>query len=290
MPLKTYKKAMPAYVALTTPDYFYIQPMEQPLSTPPNMWSLLAGVYRGLKGIVATSTAAGLVIPAVFILGGLLVLYRQALPTIADQVKAASGYYDQGTTALVGNNYIADRLKYISNPGSDYFSNISKALSGQSTSIDQAVTAYDGTMYLTIPALGFNRLPVSANVESNVKEVYDQILTSSLAHFKGTSLPINTNPGNTVIYGHSASGSYNPTPEDVLAAFTFLSDLKAGDAITLEMNGTVYNYRMSKSKIVKPEDVSVLESQGGKDILTLITCYPPGNNSQRYVATATKVN
>lgn len=290
MPLKSYKKALPAYVALTTPEYLYVQPMEQPLSTPPNMWSLLAGLYRGLKAVVATSSAAGLVIPALFIIGGALVLYRQALPSITDQVKAASGYYDQGTASLVGNDYIADRLKYISNPGSDYFSNISKALNTNPNTIDAAVTGYSGTMYLTIPALGFDRLPVSANVESSVKEVYDQVLTTSLAHFKGTSLPINTSPGNTVLYGHSASGSYNPSPDDVLAAFTFLSDLKAGDAITLEMNGVTYNYRMTRSKIVKPEDISVLEAQGSKDLLTLITCYPPGNNSQRYVAVATKVN
>lgn len=294
MPLKTYRKATPAFAALDNynyADYLYIAPnIDEITANPPNMWSLLAGFYRGLKSLVATSSTAGLLIPSLFIIGGLIVIYQQFLPGITDQVKAATGYYDQGTTALVSDHYISERQKYISNPGSDYFMGIQNALAKSKFSLDTTAANFAGTMYLTIPALKFNRLPIKANVESSDKAAYDKVLTSALAHFKGTSLPFNSTAGNTVIYGHSAGGSYNPSPDDVLAAFSFLSDLKAGDIIIVEANGISHTYRMSKSRIVKPEDVTVLDNQNGKDTLTMITCYPPGNNSQRYVATATKVN
>lgn len=287
MPLKTYRKAVPAYVG-AMPAATYFQPAI-PVAEYPNMWSLLAGAYRGLKNLVATSSGAGLVIPSLLIIAGALVLYHQFLPNIVVSIRNAVGYYNQGNVSLVSENYIADRLKFVSNPGSDYFNQISSVLQRGLGSIDPAVKNYQGTMYLTVPSLGFNRLPVSANVESSVKAVYDQVLNTSLAHFKGTNLPFANQIGNTVIYGHSASGSYSPSPNDVLAAFSFLSNLKAGDTIMLEVGGQTYKYQMFRSKIVKPEDISVLDSQG-RDTLTLITCHPPGNNSQRYVAVATRVN
>ncbi|MBL8015158.1 MAG: sortase [Candidatus Doudnabacteria bacterium] len=291
MPLKTYRKAMPAYVDVAgyTPTFYFEPPAVTVSDYPPNMWSMLAGFYRGLKNLVATYSAAGLFIPAILVVAGGLVNYHQFLPNIVTGIRDASGYYNQGTVSLVSDNYIVDKLKFISNPGADYFNKINSALSQGLGAIDPAIKEYAGTMYLTIPSLGFNRLPITANVESNSKEIYDQVLTSSLAHFKGTSLPFADKIGNTVIYGHSASGSYNPSPTDVLAAFSFLSELKAGDTIMLEVAGQTYKYQMYRSKIVKPEDVSVLDSQG-RDTLTLITCHPPGNNSQRYVAVATKVN
>lgn len=290
MPIKSYRKAMPAYAALPACPNLYFQPVVEEIQNyPPNMWSVIAGFYTGLKNLVASSSFAGLVIPLLFIIGGAFVIYNQFRPAITEQLLYSVDYYNQGTASPVETNYIADRLKYVSNPGQDYFDIIADSLSTHSAEVPASVQTYAETMYLTIPSLGFNRLPIKPNVESNVKSIYDSVLTSALAHFKGTSLPVSEVPGNTVLYGHSAGGSYNPTPTDVLAAFTFLPNLKVGDLITIEAGGTEYRYRMTKSKIVKPDDTSVLYASGSKDSLTLITCFPAGNNSHRYVAVATPV-
>jgi LPXTG-site transpeptidase (sortase) family protein len=55
--------------------------------------------------------------------------------------------------------------------------------------------------------------------------------------------------------------------------FRHLVELKKGDQVMLQRDGKTFTYEVSGYKIVKPEDVSVI--QPTKDNrLTLITCYP----------------
>lgn len=289
MALKVYRKTSPSLATIGSySDYFSIKDIDNYSPEPINMWSLFARFYGGLKNLVASSTSAGVVIPLLFIVAGAGVLYMNYRQPIVEQIKQAIHYYDQGTTPLVAGDYIANRLQYVSNPGADYFATISKAAAN--LGIDPTVKDFHGKMYLTIPALGFNRLPITPNVESTSKEVYDNVLTSSIAHFRGTSLPFASSPNNTVLYGHSASGNYNPRPDDVLAAFSFLSNLKVGDTVALEINGQTFTYKMARSRITSPSDTTVIDGTPGKDTLTLITCYPPGNNTSRLVITALPSN
>ncbi len=320
MPLKTYRKSTnytspvvytysngaPSPVVSYDRQFAYEKPMQfasnntqepqqyiptssfndDPYENKVTMWSLLSGMYEVAKRLVATSTLAGLLIPSILIMTGMGFIYLQFQPSIVEQVKEYAGYYDQGTTTLVADGYITDRLQYVSNPGADYFQRVAAELQNQKIVPDNFSLQYKGTMYLTIPSLGFDRLPISSNVDSSTKDIYDRVLSSSLAHFKGTSVPASEVDNNIVIYGHSAGGSYNPRPDDVLAAFSFLKDLKVGDLITIEMDGKEYKYRMSRSKIVEPTDTSVITGTPGKETLTLFTCHPPGNNANRLVITA----
>lgn len=297
MSLRTYSKApltfagysnqsnYPEHVEALPPKQLYI-----PDQTRVTMWSLIDGIYNSLKILVATSSSAGLVIPVLFMLCGGALIYMQLQPSIAHQLKESAGYYNQGTTSLVQENYIVDKLQYLSNPGSNYFQQLQEqAFSTQGFAIDNESLNYEGTMYLTIPSIGFDRLPIRGNVESGVRDIYNRVLNTSLAHFKGTPIPGISHGGNTVIYGHSAGGSYNPSPSDVLAAFTFLTDMQVGDVITLELDGTKYSYRMSRSKVVEPNDTSIITGVPGKEMLTLFTCYPPGVNTRRYVIQAVPI-
>lgn len=304
MPLKTYQKNSynyRAYDIQAEPEYIPIQiePQFEPvLHSQPSLatrqqltlWDILDSSYHSLQNLVASSSFAGLVIPAFLILGGIALIYQQYSGTINETLRSLAQYDVQGTVPLVQESYLAERLKYVSNPGSDYFKQLTDtAFTQEGFQPDLESADYHGMMYLTIPSLGFQRLPVAANVESGTKEVYDKVLNNSLAHFRGTSLPIATNPHNIVIYGHSASGSYQPNPNDVLAAFSFLSDLKVGDLIVLEVEGKEYSYKMTRSKIVQPDDISIITATPGRESLTLFTCYPDGNSAQRYVAIATPV-
>lgn len=303
MPLKTYHKST-VYAAngggfLASPPQNTFRIQQETYDGPKNsrvtMWDLIVGSYDLLKSLVASSTTAGLVIPMLFIFVGLGFIAMQILPQTVNDIKAANNYFDKGSTPLVELSYIENRDQYISNPGADYFRELSEsAIAAGGFYEDEQSLAYNGTLYLTVDRLGINRMPVSANVDSGNEAIYNSILDTKLAHFEGSSLPFSDTPGNVVIYGHSVGGSYTPSANDPISAFTLLADLQVGDIIKLEQDGEVYEYRMSRSKRVKPEETSILTGTPGRDSLTLFTCwgYPnggPGNRSGRLVVTAVPV-
>ena len=146
--------------------------------------------------------------------------------------------------------------------------------------------SYKGNFFISIPSIGLNRLAVEANVDSTTEDSYNNALKDSLAHFKNTGLPISEIKNNIVIYGHSASPNYNPQRSDPEVAFSFLTEMKVGDKIIIEIEGEKHEFTMSRSKIVKPDDVSIITGTKGKRTLTLFTCYPAGNNTERYVIIA----
>lgn len=147
----------------------------------------------------------------------------------------------------------------------------------------------EGEMKISIPKLGLKRLPIKLNVNSFDPNVYMKELDTSLAHFKGTSLP--DRPGNTFIYGHSANEIWAKTdPTSPRLAFTFLPELDIGDEIIIEYNGNEYVYIMQKSKMVTPEDISPIYTTSNDKVLTLMTCYPPGIGSERLIINAKLTN
>lgn len=295
MTLRSYHRSKPKTV-----DYDHPRQQEQVVTTHTTprqskqrvtIWMLAAGGINDLKYLVSTSSIAGMIIPGVLIAIGLFLLGQQIVPEVDNYLRESAGQFNQGTTPLVAGAYISERSQYLSDPGSDYFRQISETALKQNIILEDPISNnYTGTFYLTIPSLRFERLPVQSNVESSVESVYQSVLETKLAHYKGTGLPISDVDNNIVIYGHSARPTYQPRPNDPLSAFSFLSDLKIGDEIILEAEGKEYRYVMSRSKIIEPNDVEVIFGEPGKESLTLFTCYPNGNNSHRYVAIAKPVN
>jgi sortase A len=92
-------------------------------------------------------------------------------------------------------------------------------------------------------------------------------LQRAVGHLPDTPLP--WEPGNSAIAGHR-DGLFRP-----------LKDVKVGDEIRFRTPREEIRYRVSRTAIVMPDDVSVLAP--GQSALTLITCYP-----FHYVGTAPK--
>lgn len=254
-----------------------------------NIWSSAADSYSLLQKIVDASKFTNIIVPLVFILIGVFFIYQHFAPDIKTQVRdfTYDGNFGQGTTTPVSETYI-DLSKFVSNPaGLDTVAR--EAFAQDILQVDEVSRNYRGTFYISIPALDINRLPVQANVDSTTESAYLDVLTDSLAHFENTSLPISDVRNNIVIYGHSATSNYSPKPNDPEVAFTFLPNLKVGDEIILEMEGEEYRFKMQRSKIVEPDDLSIITGRPGKRQLTLFTCYPEGNSSHRYVAIARPV-
>lgn len=250
----------------------------------PNLWKSVGKSYGMLQKLTERSSLANLIIPSFFIVLGLMLIYRHFYPQIQSFLNDANKVTEQGNTAPVSENYI-DLSQYISNPAGLTLAT-DQAFDQDILQEDTKSRGYGGLFYISIPSLSIDRLPVQANVDSTSENAYNTVLKNSLAHFENTGLPFSDVDNNIVIYGHSASSNYNPRPTDPEVAFSFLTNLRVGDEIILEMEGKKYNFKMSKSKIVEPTDLSIVTGQRNKRTLTLFTCYPAGSSGKRFVAVA----
>jgi sortase A len=99
-------------------------------------------------------------------------------------------------------------------------------------------------------------------------------LRRTAGHIPGTALPGQI--GNVGIAAHRDT------------FFRPLRNIRLDDAITLTTLWGVYRYRVVSTKIVRPQDVAVLNSDGN-EILTLVTCYPfyfVGSAPSRFIVRA----
>lgn len=85
-------------------------------------------------------------------------------------------------------------------------------------------------------------------------------LKRAVGHLPDTPMPWSR--GNSAIAGHR-DGLFRP-----------LKDVKIGDEIHFRTTREEYRYRVIKTAIVMPDDLSVLAPQADPATLTLITCYP----------------
>jgi len=102
-------------------------------------------------------------------------------------------------------------------------------------------------------------------------------LRRAAGHIEGTALP--GQPGNVAISAHRDT------------FFRPLRNVKLNDIVALTTPNGEYRYRVISTKVVKPSDVSVLNSDGN-EILTLITCYPfyfVGAAPDRFIVRAERV-
>lgn len=99
----------------------------------------------------------------------------------------------------------------------------------------------------------------------------------SLTHLR-FSAPLGT-WGNYVLYGH------DDIDHQILRD---LPALRLGDRIVLERAGTHFVYQVFDRRIVPPTDVGLLD-QTAEPILTLISCYPYGVDSERIVLLASLI-
>jgi sortase A len=102
----------------------------------------------------------------------------------------------------------------------------------------------------------------------------DGTLMRGAGHIEDTALPGNL--GNIGIAGH----------RDTI--FRRVRKLRIGDPLVLTTATRVFRYRISKTAVVNPEDVYVLDPTD-HPTMTLVTCYPfefIGHAPQRYIVSA----
>ncbi len=180
------------------------------------------------------------------------------------------------------------------NFSSAYFTNLAVNINNVAKTINLDPKTFpeyahiQGKMYLTIPKLGLENLPVVINVNSFDVNSYMKVLENNLAHFQGTSLPDKS--GNTFIYGHSTNEIVAmANPKAPINAFTFLYKLDVNDEIYLKYNDIQYKYIVQKTKVVKANDLTPIFSYTDEKKLTLMSCWPNGIGTDRLIVVAKQV-
>ncbi len=124
-----------------------------------------------------------------------------------------------------------------------------------------------------IPKINVN-LPVYHGISEDV-------LAKGAAHSANTSFPIGGKNTHSVISAHTAY------PGKIF--FDDLTELKKGDIFYINVLDEKLTYKVCDISIVKPDDTSKLQIVYGKDLVTLVTCYPYAVNSHRLLVTGARV-
>ena len=117
---------------------------------------------------------------------------------------------------------------------------------------------------LSIPKLDLN-VGIGEGVDN-------ETLKYSVGHFSHTAMP--GQKGNFCVIGHR-SYTYGEF-------FNRLDEIEENDEIIVEYNGKEFKYKVTEIKVVKPEEVSVL-NQSEEEEITLITCTPIRVGSHRLI-------
>ena len=131
---------------------------------------------------------------------------------------------------------------------------------------------------IVIPKIQIN-VPVVKDVNGQDENEYMNKLLEGVAHYEGTAVP--GIEGNVFIFGHSSSDYWKSS--DYKETFRYLDELKEGDEISTYYEGEEYKYEVSENKVVGASEMSVLDSKGAEETLTLMTCWPVGTIENRRV-------
>jgi sortase A len=122
----------------------------------------------------------------------------------------------------------------------------------------------DKTLYLTIPRLGLDEVPVYNSTS-------EEDLTASTVHVPATGFPWQEG-ANVYIAGHR----YGYPDTGSFQIFYDLDELAVGDEISLtDAAGGQYVYQVIEQKVVPPDSVRVMNPAEGRALVTLQTCTLP---------------
>ncbi len=135
---------------------------------------------------------------------------------------------------------------------------------------------------LTIKRLGIEA-PI-AEAATDTEDGYQKALENGIVHFPGTAFP--GQYGNAYFFGHSSDYLWNPGSYKTV--FEKLPSVQMGDEIVVtDASGTSYTYAVIGTKIVTPQDFSVLsQGDGTRRLLSLQTSYPIGMATKRFIVIA----
>ncbi len=211
-----------------------------------------------------------------FVIGISLVSYP-VISNVINELTNSSKYekYDNSVKTLSQDekyNIIEKAREYNDMIASDFFNaELSDKYRKVLSQYDKILDFENGIIaYIDIPKINIS-LPI-------YHETVKDVLSKGAAHLKNSSFPIGENDSHSIISAHSGY------PHAVF--FDDLDELQIGDTFTIRLLNNNYIYKVTDIDIVKPEDTEKkLKVVKGKDLVTLITCYPYSINTHRLLVT-----
>jgi len=115
-------------------------------------------------------------------------------------------------------------------------------------------------------------------VESEKEEDYKAPLLKGVVHYYQSAIP--GEAGQTIILGHSAPSGWPKINYDWV--FSNLNGLNTGDEVFVNYKNHRYHYMVSgKFFLDKGEEIPSNNLTNSKNVLILISCWPPGVNQRR---------
>lgn len=137
--------------------------------------------------------------------------------------------------------------------------------------------------HIVIPKIDVNVPVVWSTALSEEDRLKD--LNEGVIHYVETAYP--GNKGNMVIAGHSSAVGWQSATYGT--AFSLLDKLSPGDDIFLYYQNKVFSYKVREYTIDRPNQDRYLQ-YSEFPIITLISCFPIGDNSKRLYLQADLVN
>ena len=146
--------------------------------------------------------------------------------------------------------------------------------------IAEVKTAYtEKQNTLEVPKLGIS-VPIIFS-QSTDKSLIMKDLNAGVVYYPGSVYPGQI--GQIVILGHSAPAGWPKIKHDWV--FSGLNNFAAGDIILIDLNNKQYTYTVRQKTIIsKGADIPAYNSDN--NILTLVSCWPPGKDYQRIAVQA----
>ena len=173
--------------------------------------------------------------------------------------------------------------RVISNYFTNYFEKVfsknkimEKELEDNGFSLEEEVIK-EGT--ISIPSINITA-PIVFFDESQEEDLLHQALDRGVVHFPESALPGKI--GQTIILGHSAPLGWPRINYDWI--FSEIGNLEEGEEIIINFNNKEYFYEV-KDKVIleKGEEIPLKYYSNSKNILILLSCWPPGQDYKRIV-------
>ena len=137
----------------------------------------------------------------------------------------------------------------------------------------QQLTVGGVMAYVDIPKINVY-LPVQHGTDADTLE-------KSVGHVVGTSLPVGGESTHAVLSAHSGLASSK--------LFSDIDQLAADDMFYIHVLDEVLAYKVDAIHAVLPTDTHLLQTEDGKDYVTLVTCTPFGVNTHRLLVRGHRV-
>lgn len=108
------------------------------------------------------------------------------------------------------------------------------------------------------------------------------VLNIAVGHLEGSSLPIGGKSTHSVLSAHRG------LPSSKL--FTNLNKLEIGDTFIITVLDRKLTYQVEEIIIVTPDDITNLQIEKDKDLVTLLTCTPYGLNTHRLLVKGKRID